>query len=71
MRQEKTSGPATGAAPLATSPLSCAKVAMKSEAGNGNLTQRAQRHEGRRVEDESLIGVDTRQAWREWFVRIN
>jgi hypothetical protein len=50
--------------------LSGAKVAMKSEAGNGNLTQRAQRHGGRRVGDEFPTGVDTRKVRRKRFVRM-
>lgn len=48
-----------------------AKVAMKSEAGNGNLTPRAQRHGGSRAGDEFPTGVDTRNARREWLVRIS
>jgi hypothetical protein len=42
---------------------------MKSEAGNGNLTQRSQRHGGHG--DGILTGVDTRRMRRERFVRIN
>jgi len=50
--------------------ISGAKVGMKNVAGNGDLTQRAQRHGGRRAGDEFSTGVDTRKARRE-SVRIN
>lgn len=51
--------------------VSSAKVGMKSEAANGGLTQRAQRHGGRRAGDEFPPGDDTREVGRVWFVRIN
>jgi hypothetical protein len=44
--------------------ISGAKVGMKSEAEHGDLTQRAQRHGGRRAGDEFPAGVDARKVWR-------
>ena len=51
--------------------ISGAKVGMKSKAANGDLTQRSQRHGGRRVGDEFPPGDDTREVGRVWFVRMN